>query len=308
MEHRLIGSLKVSRIGLGGAGFGWRTSYEESEAIINAALDCGINFFDTANIYGDGLSEEYLGRAVRGRRDQVVISTKFGYVQGPRREMPTWVGPGRQPIVDAVEGSLSRLGVDCIDLYQQHAPDPAADYAETLEAMQELMAAGKVREIGCSRFEADHIRTADRVADEGGLPPFVSCQSALSLLRRDPLDDVLPTCRELGLALIAFNPLATGFLAGGGRPSSANAPASYGRLHAFVASDEGQRQIQRLRDYAAAYGRTAAELAIAWVAAQPGVVTVLTGASRPEQVRANAGRGIWNLNPQQLEEINGLVA
>jgi aryl-alcohol dehydrogenase-like predicted oxidoreductase len=306
MELRPLGSLNVSRIGLGCVGFGWKTTCEESDAIVSAALDCGINFFDTANIYGDGRSEEFLGKSLRGRRDQAVIATKFGYSAGADRSAPDFTGAGRSQIVRAVEESLKRLGADCIDLYQQHAPDPAVDYCETLEALHALVASGKVREIGSSRFEAEHIRAAERVADQGRLTKFVSCQNALNVLRRDALEAVLPACRELGLGLIAFNPLAVGFLAGSRK--SLSGAAAMARLRAIVETDEGQRSIKRLADYAVSHGRTPAELAIAWVAAQPGVTTVLAGASRPEQVIANAGRGLWELTPQQLEEIDALVA
>ena len=207
METRRIGSLEVSVVGLGCMNFGWRIDENESVKVIDAALDAGINFFDTADIYGQGQSEEFVGRALGRRRDDVLIATKFGLEMGDGRK-------GARPayIREAVEASLERLGTDRIDLYQLHRPDPATPIADTLGALDGLVRQGKVREIGCSNFSVAQIREAAAAAESGA--SFVSVQNELNVIQREALLDVLPECASRGLAFLPYFPLASGLLTG----------------------------------------------------------------------------------------------
>ena len=225
MEKRKIGSLEVSLAGLGCNNFGWRIDADGTAAVVNAAIESGINFFDTADMYGGGQSEEYLGRALKGRRDKVLIATKFGMkmAEGKEGGKPAYV---RQ----AAEDSLRRLGTDHIDLYQIHQPDPSTPIADTLGALDELVKAGKVREIGCSNFSAEQLREAAQV--KGGAR-FVSVQNNYSLLHREPEAEVLPECQRLGIAFLPYFPLANGLLTGKYRkgqpfPKSSRAEDGFG--------------------------------------------------------------------------------
>src|SRR5215212_6224182 len=208
METRRIGSLEVSVVGVGCNNFGNRLDSEGTAAVVHAALDAGITFFDTADVYSAGKSEEFLGRALGGRRDEVVLATKFGIPMEGQ-------GSGASPayIRLAVEASLQRLGTDRIDLYQLHRPDPQVPVAETLRAMAELVRAGKVREIGCSNFSVEQLREAEAAA-EGRPARFVSIQNRYNMLNRDPERDILPECARAGIAFIPYSPLANGLFSG----------------------------------------------------------------------------------------------
>jgi aryl-alcohol dehydrogenase-like predicted oxidoreductase len=211
MEHRSIGALSVSVVGLGCNNFGPRIDADASAAVVYAALDAGIDYFDTSDTYGKGLSEKYLGKALRGHRDQVVIATKFGFPgsadAGVARGSAAWVQT-------AVERSLQRLGTDRIDHYQLHFPDPEVPIAETLGALHDLVQAGKVREIGCSNFDSPLIREASDVAAARALTPFRTVQNRYSVLYREPEPEVIQACAELGLGLIPYFPLESGLLTG----------------------------------------------------------------------------------------------
>ncbi len=304
VETRRIGSLEVSVVGLGCNNFGWRIDSRASAAVVDAALDAGINFFDTADIYGNGQSEEYLGRALGSRRERVLIATKFGM------KMDEEKGGARPEYVRlAAEASLRRLGTDHIDLYQQHQPDPQVPIAETLDALDELVREGKVREIGCSNFSAAQLREA-AAATRPGKARFVSVQNQYSLLHREPEKDVIPECLRLGMAFIPYFPLANGLLTGKYRrgqppPEGSRAHAGFGPK---VFTDENLALVERLAQFAESRGHTMLELAISWLLARPAVASVIAGAKSPEQVKANAAAAGWRLTPEDLAAIDAILA
>jgi aryl-alcohol dehydrogenase-like predicted oxidoreductase len=309
MEHATIGSLSVSRVGLGCNNFGGRLDASGSERVVRAALDAGIDFFDTADVYGGRLSEEILGRALRGVRDRVVIATKFG---APGSAEEGFARGGRAWIERAVELSLERLGTDIIDLYQMHFPDGEIAIEETLGALDDVVRAGKVREIGCSNFGSTRMREAARVSSEKGLAAFRTVQNRYSVLHREPEEKVAPACRELGLGLIPYFPLESGLLTGKYRAGEELPDGT--RL---AGMDEAQRerflaegrfdQVERLRSYAEERGHSLLELSMSWLASNPIVLSVIAGATRPEQVAANAAAVNWKLTDEEREEISTLV-
>lgn len=298
MQTRPIGSLNASLVGLGCNNFGWRIDEAASTPVIQAALDAGINFFDTADGYGEGQSESFVGRALASRRRQVLIATKFGYSKGARPEY----------VHQAAEDSLRRLGTDYIDLYQIHKPDPKTPIADTLRALNELVRAGKVREIGCSNFSAEQLREA-AAAVAPGAARFVSVQNEYSLMHRDPEAEVLPECVRLGIAFIPYFPLASGLLTGKYRvgkplPQGSRGEAQWGPK---VFTEKNLAIVERLIAFAEARGRTILELAISWLASQPAVASVIAGARTAEQVKANAKAADWQLTPDERAEIEAIV-
>ena len=301
MEHRRIGSLEVSVIGVGCNNFGWRLDADATAAVVHAALDAGIDFFDTAELYGDGLSEEYLGRALRGRRQSVVIASKFGYKTAPsnRRGHPANVRR-------AADASLQRLGTDYIDLFQLHSPDPTVPIADTLGALDEVVQQGKVREIGCSNFSAAQLEEAARTVKPGAAR-FVSVQNEYSLMHREPEADVLPECARLGLAFIPYYPLASGLLTGKYRrgeplPKGTRLAEGSGML-----ADENLAAVEELIQFAESKGHTLLELAIAWLLAHPSVASVIAGATKAEQVRGNAAAAQWRLSEDERAAVDALA-
>ena len=301
MEHRRIGSLEVSVVGLGGNNFGRRLDVDATAHVVHAALDAGVTFFDTAELYGDGLSEEYLGRALRGTRDNVIIATKFGYKTAApdRRGQPANVRR-------AADTSLSRLGTDYIDLFQLHSPDPNTPMADTLAALDELVRAGKVREIGCSNFSVQQLRDAEQ-ATRSGHARFVSVQNEYSLMHRDPESDVLPECERTGLAFIPYFPLASGLLTGKyrrGKPIPKGTRLSEG---SDSLSDENLSIVEELAHFADRRKHTLLELAFAWLLAHSAVASVIAGATKPEQVRANAASANWKLTPEERAAVDDLA-
>jgi aryl-alcohol dehydrogenase-like predicted oxidoreductase len=304
MKTRALGSLQVSEVGVGCNNFGARLSQEQANDVVNAAIESGVNFFDTADIYGATKSEVFLGEALAGRRDQVIVATKFG--------MPiddTHVGASPDYVRSACEDSLRRLNIDHIDLYQLHYPDEKTPIADTLGALGELVAAGKVREIGCSNFTADQLREAKSAAGSG--PAFVSVQNQYSLLDRSPeRDGVLDVCEELGLGFLPFYPLANGLLTGKIRPGQ---PIPEGTRLAKMApersahwlSDELQARVGTLLEYADTANASLLTFAFTWLLRHPQVSSVIAGASSPEQVRANA-LAIGDLTDNQFDELNRL--
>ena len=306
METRRIGSLEVSVVGLGCNNFGRRIDAEGSAAVVHAALDAGINFFDTADIYGNGQSEEYLSRALGQRRDQVIIATKFANLMEGQ-------GGGAQPdyIRRAVEASLRRLNTDYIDLYQQHVPDPTVPIAETLGALDDLVKAGKVREIGSSNFTAEQIREAEAASAQHQWARFVSVQNHYSLVHREPEPDVLPECERLGLAFLPYFPLAGGLLTGKyrqGQPPPVGTRLSEGGNRTRFLSDQNVATAEKLIAFAEAHGHTLLELAFSWLLARPVVASVIAGATKPEQVYANVPAPDWDLSAADLAEIDAIVA
>jgi aryl-alcohol dehydrogenase-like predicted oxidoreductase len=283
---------EVSVVGLGCNNFGRSVDERGTRAVVDAALEAGVTLFDTADVYGNfGDSERFLGSALRGRRDGVVLATKFGGTGGRSGE-PEARG-SREYVRRAVEASLQRLGTDRIDLYQYHHPDGVTPIEETLGALNELVAEGKVRSVGSSNLEAEEVQAADRIARGKGWAAFVSAQNEYSLLKREAERELLPTCARLGIGVLPYFPLASGLLTGKYRrreapPAGARLAARPERL-----TDETFDRVEALERYAAERGVTLLEVAIGGLAAQPAVGSVIAGATSPEQVRANAAAGEW---------------
>lgn len=299
MEHRRIGSLEVSVVGLGCNNFGGRIDSRASAKVVRAALDAGINFFDTAELYGSGKSEEQLGRAVKGRREEAIVASKFGF---DGNSSPAYV-------YKAADRSLKRLGTGHIDLYQQHRPDPRTPIEDTLGALDELVKAGKVREIGCSEYTPQQMEQAENSAPPGAAR-FVSVQNEYSLLHRHPERGVLEECRSRGLAFIPYFPLASGMLTGKYRLGRPPPPGS--RLDSGWGADRLTRWnlqvIEALLRFAEDRGHSLLELAFSWLAAQDPVASVIAGATSPEQVSSNATATDWKLTAEDLAEIDVLLA
>jgi aryl-alcohol dehydrogenase-like predicted oxidoreductase len=290
----------VSVVGLGTNNFGPRIDYEQSLAVIDAALDAGITLFDTADIYGQGTSENFIGRALEGRRDRVLIATKFGK---PMDERPEERRGSRTYIHAACEASLRRLRTDVIDVYQMHEPDDGTPIEETLSALDELVNAGKVRYVGSSNFSAHQIEEADRVARERGLTRFVSAQNHYSLVERDIENDVLPTCERLGIGMLPYFPLASGLLTG---KYTRGETATKGRLAGREIPEQRWDRLDRLRQFAAERNVPLLSVAIGGLGAMPAVASVIAGATKPEQVRANVEAGAWTPTSDDVDALHAL--
>jgi aryl-alcohol dehydrogenase-like predicted oxidoreductase len=307
MEYRQLGKtgLRVSSVGLGGNNFGWWADEQASTAAINNALEQGVTFFDTANIYGEGYSEEWLGRALKGVRSQVIIATKVGYEAGPG---PNDKSASRGHIMQAVEDSLRRLQTDYIDLYQVHFPDPTTPIEETLRALDNLVGAGKVRYIGCSNFAAWELSEALWTSRLHGLNSFVSSQSPYNLLNRQIEQALIPCCEAHGIGIVTYTPLAAGFLTGKYRRAQEPSPdvrlAKVPFWGAHVLTEENFATLARLEAFATERGHSVAELAIAWLLSRPVVSTVIAGATRAEQVVANVTAGDWRLSAAEVAEVD----
>ncbi len=303
MQHRSIGSLSVSVIGLGTNNFGFTMDEADVALVVDAALEAGINFFDTADSYLS--SEIRLGAALGNRRDQIVLATKFG-----SKADEEFTGGAAGPYIRrAVERSLKMLGTDRIDLYQLHRPDPAVDIAETLSVLQELVAEGKVLEIGCSNFSAEQLRAAAVAAGSG--PRFVSVQNEYSLLERADEADVLPTCADLDIAYLPYFPLASGLLTGkyqrgAGVPSGSR--VEKWNMADRVLTEENFAILETLTAWANDHGHSLLDLAFAWLLANPCVASVIAGATSPAQIAANAAAGSWVLSETDAAEVRTLVA
>jgi aryl-alcohol dehydrogenase-like predicted oxidoreductase len=294
MKMRILGPLEVSVVGLGCNNFGRRVDQSGTRAVVDAALDVGVSFFDTAESYGGGQSETFLGEALRGRREQVVLATKFGgggevgYGKG-----------SRQHIGRALEGSLKRLQTDYIDLYQHHQEDPDTPLAETVGALDELVRDGKIRAYGTSNYSAAEIEKAAALAQDA----YVSEQSEYSWLERGAERELLPTCERLGLGFIPYFPLASGLLTGKYRRAQ---PAPEGtRLHGREITPEQYSRVETLEAFARERGLSLLEIAIGGLAAQSPVVSVIAGATKPEQVRANAA-AVWEPTEGDLTALGAL--
>jgi aryl-alcohol dehydrogenase-like predicted oxidoreductase len=302
MQTRRIArtDLDVSVVGLGCNNFG-RIDQAATQAVVDACLTSGINFFDTADMYGDGLSEEYLGKALGDRRKDVIILTKFG----------ARTGGSRANVMERVEASLKRLGTDYIDLYMLHFPDAATPILETLTALNALIAAGTVRHIACSNFTPEQLKEADRVAKEAGLTGFCCTEEDYSILKRDVEAEVLPTIEGLGVDLLPYFPLASGLLTGKyKRGETPGEDTRYGKnLDRFgkALSDENFDRVDRLTRWAEGRGHSILDLAFAWLLADKNIPSVIAGATRPEQVRGNAAAGGWALTPAEQDEVRQLA-
>ena len=296
LPTRSIGPLAVSAVGLGCNNFGRRVDLDGTRAVVDAALDAGVTFLDTADVYGDGQSEELLGRVLEGRRDAVVLATKFGYTRGGA---PGYVG-------EAVRDSLRRLRTDLVDLYQYHRPDEKTPIEETLGAMTELVDQGLVRAIGCSNFSAGQVAEAADAAQRNGWHAFASIQNEYSLLERGIEAEVVPEAERRGVAVIPYFPLASGLLTGKYRRGQE--PPAGARLagRGSVADDATFDRLEALDRYAADREVEPIDVAIGALIAQPAVASVIAGATRPEQVRRNAAAAGWSPTQDDLRELDAI--
>jgi aryl-alcohol dehydrogenase-like predicted oxidoreductase len=303
MNKRRIGSLDVSVVGIGCNNFGRRLDEKATAKVVKAALDEGINFFDTADTYGGTDSEKFLGRALGKRRDDVIVATKFGMKIDENRK-----GARPEYVKQGCEDSLRRLNTSYIDLYQLHTPDETVPIADTLGALDDLVKAGKVREIGCSNFTADQLHEAD-AAVQPGCSRFVSVQNEYSLLHREPGKRVIAESAALGIAFIPYFPLANGLLTGKYRKNQP--PPSGSRMatgwNSRLLTDRNLDKVERLIAFAESHGHTILELAFSWLLSRELVSSVIAGATSPEQVRANANAPVWDLTEAELTEVNRLV-
>jgi aryl-alcohol dehydrogenase-like predicted oxidoreductase len=303
MQTRKVGSLQVSVVGLGCNNFGWRIDAEASAKVIDTAIESGVTFFDTADRYGKGQSEDFLGRALGKRRDQIILATKFGMEMEKGQQ-----GASPKYVLEAVDASLRRLRTDRIDLYQLHQPDPKTPITDTLGTLDELVRAGKVREIGCSNFSVGQIREAADASQ--GRAQFVSVQNEFSLFHREPeTNGVLPECERRRLAFLPYFPLASGLLTGKYRegkklPEGSRAADGWGPK---VFTEQNLASVESLIEFAESKGHTILELAFSWLLSHKPVASVIAGASKPEQVRANAKAADWQLAADDLAQIDAIM-
>jgi aryl-alcohol dehydrogenase-like predicted oxidoreductase len=309
MQYRQLGELEVSVVGLGCNNFGMRIDADQTKLVVDAALEAGINYFDTAESYGQGQSEEFLGRALGSRRSEVNIATKWGghtLGEGERGGDPAQVRR-------RLDASLKRLGTDYVDHYQLHRPDPLTPHEETLGCLGELRQQGKIRAIGCSNFSADQLSDAHAAADARGVPNYASVQNYYSLLTRDPeTNGVFDACRRLGIAFVPYFPLESGLLTGKyrqgeQRPKGSRLEAWGDRAGAYI-DDEKLAIVERLIDWTRARGHTLLELAIGWHTSHPLVASVIAGGTSPAQVAANVAAAGWTLTDRERAEVEAVIA
>jgi aryl-alcohol dehydrogenase-like predicted oxidoreductase len=305
MRQRELGDLLISVLGLGCNNFGGRVGLEGTRAVVDAALDSGVTFFDTADVYGGkGGSERLLGEVLRGRRDQVVLASKFGMDMAGANGEPAGPPGSRAYVRQAVEASLRRLETDRIDLYQYHRPDGVTPIDETLGALDELVSEGKVACIGCSNFSAKQLADAADAARGHGLAAFVSLQNQYSLLERGIEAEVVPECERLGVGVIPYFPLSSGLLTGKYRRGEP--PPEGTRLHGRgeVADRPTFDRLEAAAEFAAARGLHQVDVAIGGLAAQAMVASVIAGATTPDQVHTNAAAADWEPTPEELAALD----
>ena len=313
MEFRNLGDsgLKVSLAGVGCNNFGMAIDYEASEKVVRAALDSGINFFDTADCYGNGGSEEHLGKALGADRQNAVIATKFGLPMG---QGPLMGGGSRRYVIQACEASLERLGTDYIDVYFLHTPDADTPIGETLDALDILINQGKIRYAGCSNLSGWQIADASWEAGAEGKRGFVSAQNEWSLLNRAVESEVVPACEHYGLGILPYFPLASGVLTGkykrgqefdkSSRYGGGEGREMFTQMYGHFVSDENLEKVERLEEVASAAGISIIELALSWLASQPSVSSVIAGATKPEQIESNAKLTHGDLGDDVLEAVD----
>lgn len=310
MRYESLGSsgLLVSALGIGCNAFGRRIDQDAATAVVQAALDEGVTFFDTADAYGFGESETMLGKALGARRKEVVIATKFGMDMGETYPGARANRASRGYILRAVEGSLRRLGTDHIDLFQLHTPDRITPMEETLDALGDLVRSGKVRYIGCSNLAAWEVADAAHLAAAVGAPAFITAQNEYSLYNRSAEAELVPALEHFGMSLLPYFPLAYGLLTG--KYSQAGGAPEGTRLASETARLDSARWdvIEGLRTLAEKSGRSMLEIALGGLRAQPTVDTVIAGATRPEQVAANARAVEWEPTAEELDSIDRVVA
>jgi aryl-alcohol dehydrogenase-like predicted oxidoreductase len=309
MEHRPMGrsGLLVSEVGLGCNNFGASMDAARIEAVVRCALDEGVTFFDTAESYSKGVSEEMLGAALGRRRDEAVVATKFG----ARAPSPSMAAGSRANVVRACDDSLRRLGTDRIDLLYLHRPDPATPIDETLRALDVLVRQGKVRYVAASGLAGWQVTDAEHVARAIGAERYVANQIEWNLLTRDVESEVVPACRHFGLGIVPYFPLASGLLTGkyrrGVEPPEGTRLAG-GSYFSRVLTDENFDKVERLTAFASAAGRTLLELAVGWLLSQDGVASVIAGATSPEQLVANVEASTWHLTIEEMAALDVALA
>ena len=310
MEHGSLGSsgLQVSAVGLGCNNFGRRCDQDVTTAVVQKALELGITFFDTADIYGPrGLSEEFLGKALEGRRQEAIIATKF---VGPMGDGPLWGGASRRNVFQAAEASLRRLNTDYIDLYQIHFPDARTPIGETLRALDDLVRQGKVRYYGCSNFAGWQVVEAQWTAKSEYLSPLVSAQNQYNLLDRRIERELVSACNAYGMGVLPYFPLASGFLTGkykSGESAPEGTRLAAGPMGERVLTEGNFATLSKLQSFAEAAGHSMVELAIGWLASQPHVPSVIAGATKPEQVEQNVRAAEWKLTAEELAEVDKIT-
>ncbi len=308
MELRRIGELEVSEVGLGCNNFGTRVDQDGTNEIFSACLDSGINFFDTADVYGSGASEEMLGSAMKDHRDQIIVATKFGL-----RDMDLGLTGGSAEWVHrSVDRSLRRLDTDWIDLFQIHTPDDQVHERETLEALNELVVAGKVREIGCSNYDAERLDSAIDISEKEALAPYRTVQNRYSLLHREPESEVFDVCRERAVRFLPFFPLESGLLTGkvaanGPRPGTRLAEWPEDRLKLFL-TERKLATVERLTQWLRNRDRSLLDLAFSWLLSKPEIPSVIAGATNAKQVLENSQASGWRLTKSELDEVADLVS
>jgi len=309
MQYRNLGSsgLKVSTIGLGTNQFGGKVDQKMTKDIISAALETGVNFIDTADIYQEGRSEKNIGTALGGRRSQTLIATK---VYGKVGEGPNDRGASRHHIMAGVEASLRRLDTDYIDLYQIHVWDEETPIDETLHALDDLLHAGKVRYIGASNFSAWQLTWANALAELRGWTEFVSIQPHYHMFERGIEEELIPACRYFDIGILPYFPLAGGFLTGKYKQGEPAPPGSRGETSQYVQrymTPENYTRLDQLTDFAQQRGHSLNDLAHAWLLAQPQISSVISGATRVEHVQANVAAGEWDLSEPETQQVNEIL-
>lgn len=306
MDRRHIGSLEVSTVGIGCNNFGRSLDRQETSEVVGSALDAGVNFFDTADAYNETRSEEFLGSALRARRHEAVIATKFG-----KKALEAGWGGSAAYIRKAIDGSLRRLGTDYIDLYQLHAPDSDTPIAETLSTLDDLVRVGKIREIGCSNFSAEQLTEATRAAN--GKARFVSVQNQYSVLHRDPELTVLPRCAELDISFLPYWPLHNGLLTGkyrhGTQPPKGSRLAKFdASRRAAILTEANLEVVAQLERFAVKRGHDLLALAFSWLLRQPMLSSIVAGATSAQQVLLNVKAATdWRLTESEISEIDRLT-
>ncbi len=317
MEYRRLGhtGLKVSEVGLGGNNFGWWADEQTSATVINHALNLGVNFIDTADAYDHGRSEEFIGKTIKSKRSQVIITPKFALPMG---DGPNEKGGSRYYIMKAVDASLKRLQTDYIDLYQMHMPDKETPIEETLRALDDLVRVGKVRYIGCSNYAAWQLCEALWTSRVHNLHSFVMVQPGYNLINRQIETELVPCCQSYNIGVIPHSPLAFGFLTGKYRKGeerqtdgrlSGSSPLVPGPNRAFdrFFTEENWEKLAKLEAFATEHGHAVGELAIAWLLSKPWLSTVIAGARKVEQVSANVAAADWKLTADEVAEVDALT-
>jgi aryl-alcohol dehydrogenase-like predicted oxidoreductase len=299
--------IEVSVVGLGCNNFGRRLDLDRTAAVLDAALDAGVTLFDTADVYGDGNSERLIGEVLEGRREEFVLATKFGWELSWAEGAPAAPRGSREYIRWAIEGSLQRLRTDRIDLYQYHHPDGITPLEDTLAALDELVQEGLVGAIGCSNFSASQLEEAEQIAHDRGRARFVTLQNEYSLLQREIEAEVRPACERLDVSILPFFPLASGLLSGKYKRGEGGPEGSRLSSGEQAGSDEQFDLVEALEAFAEARGISVLDVAVAGLAAQPAVASVIAGATRPEQVRANVGALSWRPSENDLAELDRIA-